>query len=139
MTGQTTIFVGVLVVAASLFGCSADDGKPSIGSSATTVNDSGAGEGLGAGGGQSVDGGLSPRADGGPSPDAGETTNSGTMTGTKKAAAEVCKMDADCASGVCYVGEQGSYCSLKCTADTGTTVCVAPFVGTCNKKGFCKK
>jgi hypothetical protein len=52
---------------------------------------------------------------------------------------EGCVKDADCKSSVCYLGDQGSYCSLKCTGETATTVCVAPFAGTCNKKGFCRK
>lgn len=61
-----------------------------------------------------------------------------TTPGSKQPT-ELCVADPDCASGVCYQGDQGSYCSLKCTPETAGTVCVAPYAGTCNKKGFCKK
>lgn len=64
---------------------------------------------------------------------------SNTQTTGKKGPIEACTTDDDCTSSVCYLGDQGSYCSLKCTADTASTVCAAPFAGTCNKKGFCKK
>jgi hypothetical protein len=68
----------------------------------------------------------------------GQPSASTTEPGSK-AASEVCVADADCASSVCYLGDQGSYCSVKCTPETAASVCVAPFAGTCNKKGFCKK
>jgi hypothetical protein len=76
------------------------------------------------------------------SSDEGAPTASSTDTvipAGSKAAIEGCVKDADCASSVCYQGDQGSYCSLKCNGENATTVCVAPFVGTCNKKGFCRK
>ncbi len=73
--------------------------------------------------------------DGAPSSTATETT----APAGSKLAIEGCSRDADCASSVCYLGDQGSYCSLKCTAANAATACTAPFVGTCNKKGFCRK
>jgi len=68
----------------------------------------------------------------------GGQPSASTTPGSKKPV-EVCVADADCDTNVCYQGDQGSYCSLKCTPETAGTVCVAPFAGTCNKKGFCKK
>ena len=37
------------------------------------------------------------------------------------------------------MGGMGSYCSLLCTQANASTVCVAPFSGVCNNKGYCKK
>jgi hypothetical protein len=111
-----------------LLGCSSDDGKPTGGGSGT-----GTGTGTGTGGGSET-----ATETGAATPAPTETQEAGAA-GAKKAAIEACMKDDDCASGVCYLGDQGSYCSLKCTADTAATVCIAPFAGTCNKKGFCKK
>lgn len=68
----------------------------------------------------------------------GGSTSSGGDAG-KKALAEACTDDPDCASNVCFKGNQGSYCSLQCTNQNAATVCVAPFDGTCNKQGYCRK
>lgn len=76
------------------------------------------------------------------SSDDGAPTSSTTETTApagSKLLIDGCVRDADCQSGVCYAGDQGSYCSLKCTAETASAVCTTPFVGTCNKKGFCRK
>jgi hypothetical protein len=68
------------------------------------------------------------------------TTQSSVNATTGRAALiAACVRDDDCESKICYQGDQGSYCSLKCTAENATAVCVAPMAGTCNKKGFCKK
>ena len=103
-----------------LTACSSDDGKPSTGTGSGTPV------------------GAPPSAPTGTAAGS-STTAPPPAPGTKKALLEGCVTDEDCASGVCYVGDQGSYCSLKCTAETAATVCVAPMAGTCNKKGFCKK
>jgi hypothetical protein len=67
--------------------------------------------------------------------DAGPEGGSGA-----KALGETCAKGTDCASGVCYVGGQSSYCSLTCTSGNAATVCVPPtFNGVCNKQGFCRK
>ena len=120
MNSRTSILPIVLVVSSLLIGCSSDDGKPT----------SGPGTGSGTGGG--TNGGKTPAP-------AMDTSPTSPATGTKKAALEGCVKDDDCTSSVCYIGDQGSYCSVKCTPDNVTTACVAPFAGTCNKKGFCKK
>ena len=112
--------VALLVLGSSmLLGCSSDDGKPSDGTSSGAVVGSPTGTPTG-----------TPAA---------SSSSTPAPTTAKKALIEGCLKDDDCASGVCYVGDQGSYCSLKCTAETAATVCVAPMAGTCNKKGFCKK
>ncbi|HEX8952579.1 MAG TPA: hypothetical protein VF997_13535 [Polyangia bacterium] len=51
----------------------------------------------------------------------------------------VCTMNAQCASNVCFVGGNRSFCSLRCTAATQATDCpVPPTSGTCNMQGYCK-
>lgn len=120
MISRTTFLVAALAGCSVLMGCSSDDGKPTSGPG--TGTSTGAGTGTGTGDDTETDTGATT-----PAP------------GAKKAAIEACTKDDDCASGVCYIGDQGSYCSLKCTADTAATACIAPFAGTCNKKGFCKK
>ena len=69
----------------------------------------------------------------------GGSPSASTSTSETKPAVSECLVDGDCESGVCFQGDQGSYCSLKCTPETASTVCAAPFAGTCNKKGYCKK
>jgi hypothetical protein len=60
-------------------------------------------------------------------------------TGTKGALGSACTQPTDCESGVCYVGGQASYCSLKCTQQNAAQVCAPPtFNGVCNKQGFCR-
>jgi hypothetical protein len=50
-----------------------------------------------------------------------------------------CTMDAQCASGACFVGGNQTFCSLHCTAATQATDCpVPPTSGVCNMKGYCK-
>ena len=73
--------------------------------------------------------------------DAGSSGSSGSSgdAGTKKGLTEGCASDAECASNVCYLGDTNAYCSLKCTSANAATVCVAPFNGVCNNKGFCRK
>lgn len=131
MISRTTFLAAALAACSLLMGCSSDDGKPTTGPGSGTGT--GGGTGTGSGTGADTETGTSPST---PAP-SGSTTQ--TTTGAKKAAIEACTKDDDCASGVCYAGDQGSYCSLKCTAETAATVCVAPFAGTCNKKGYCKK
>jgi len=122
---RTSLLVTVLAASCVLGGCSADDGKPS-----------GSGTGTGTGGGTGTGTGT---------PAATDTTRSPTApapaeAGAKKGLTEICATNDDCASGVCYASDQGAlYCSVKCTADNATTVCVAPLAGSCNKKGYCKK
>lgn len=100
-----------LLLAASLVACSSDDGKPTqTGTSSGAV----AGE------------------------DAGTGSEGGTAAAKKKAA-ETCAAADECESGVCFIGGNQSFCSVKCTTDTAATICVAPFTGTCNKQGYCKR
>ena len=60
-------------------------------------------------------------------------------TGTGKALGETCTQNSQCKSAECFVGGMASYCSLLCTAANAATVCVAPFSGVCNNRGYCKK
>ena len=117
MIARLPWLVAVLLGSSSLLACSSDDGRPSDGTSSGAPTTAPA----------STSTGTTPpaAADG--------------DAGAKKALIEGCVVDDDCASGTCYPGDQGSYCSLHCTAENAATVCVAPMAGTCNKKGFCKK
>jgi hypothetical protein len=124
MISRTTLLVAALAACSAVMGCSSDDGKPTSGPGSGTGTGSGSGSGDGSGTGATT-----------PAP----STSSAQATGAKKGPIEACTVDDECASGVCYLGDQGSYCSLKCTAEDAATACVAPFAGTCNKKGYCKK
>lgn len=108
----------------ALSGCSSDDGKPTTGP----------GSGTGTGGGQGTGGGSTTQT---PAPSDSSATE---PTGAKKKNAEgPCANGSECESGVCFVGGNQSYCSVKCTVDTAVTVCAAPFTGSCNKQGYCKR
>jgi hypothetical protein len=131
---RTSLLVTVLAASCILGGCSADDGRPSDGSTGTGT---GAGTGTGTGTGKT---GTStpPGTDTTTSPTTPAQGDAGTTA--KKGFTEICTTNDDCASGVCYASDQGAmYCSAKCTAENATTVCVAPLAGSCNKKGYCKK
>ena len=117
MISRISLVVAVVLGSSTLMACSSDDGKPSEGT----------------GSGTPVPTSTSATT---PAPSSTGTT---PPASTKKALIEGCAKDDDCASGTCYIGDQGSYCSIKCTAETAATACVAPLAGTCNKKGFCKK
>lgn len=79
--------------------------------------------------------------DGRPEQGGGVTTASSNIdpNAPKKKAAEVCQVPAECESNVCFNGGNQSFCSVACTAANAATVCAAPFTGSCNKKGFCKR
>jgi hypothetical protein len=63
----------------------------------------------------------------------------GTDDGGTKAFGETCAMDNECASNVCFVGGNRSFCSMHCTMATAATDCPnPPTSGTCNMQGFCK-
>jgi hypothetical protein len=119
-----------------LAGCSADDGRPitgPTGPSTGTSTGTGPGSGTGTGGGD--DGKEQPT-------DTAQSTSPTDPAGaaTKKANAEgPCAANSECESGVCFVGTNQSYCAVKCTAADAATTCAAPFTGTCNKQGFCKR
>ena len=50
-----------------------------------------------------------------------------------------CSVDGDCATGTCFHGGMGSFCTMPCTTATQTHDCPAPPTsGTCNMKGYCK-
>lgn len=95
-----------------LFGvsaCSSDDGKPSNGTSSSG----------GSSGGGANDG--------------------GTSGGKKKNAEGPCASNDECESNTCFMGNNQSFCSVPCTPQNESTVCVAPFTGSCNNRGFCKR
>ena len=117
-------------------GCSADDGRPVTGPT-------GPGSGTGTGGGKGTGAGTGDNRQEQPADDTSQTTNPtdpSPATEAKKAnAAGPCAANAECESGVCFIGGNQSYCSVKCTAADAATTCAAPFTGTCNKQGFCKR
>lgn len=50
-----------------------------------------------------------------------------------------CMANEQCATGVCFVGGNRTFCSLRCTAATQSTDCpVPPTSGACNIQGYCK-
>lgn len=67
-----------------------------------------------------------------PPPDAAATSNL-----LPNAAA--CTSASQCQSQQCFIGGQQSFCTVACTPANQTTVCAAPFSGTCNKQGYCKR
>jgi hypothetical protein len=132
---KAACFLGVTCMFV-LAGCSADDGRPITGPT-------GPGSGTGTGGGKGTGTGTGTGDDTQDQPtDATQTTNptEPAQAAAKKANGDgPCAADAECASGVCFIGGTQSYCSLKCTAADGATTCAAPFTGSCNKQGFCKR
>lgn len=122
-----------------LAGCSADDGRPITGPT-------GPGSGTGTGGGKGSGTGTGENRQEQPTDSTEEPaqttspTDPASSTATKKAAGEgPCGANAECESDVCFIGGNQSYCSVKCTTADAATKCVAPFTGTCNKQGFCKR
>ncbi len=86
--------------------------------------------------------------DGSTAADSGTVADTGTVmdsamqmdTGGLKAFGVTCAGNAECASGACFMGGMGSYCSMHCTAGTAATDCPnPPTSGMCNGMGFCKK
>lgn len=111
-----------LVLVGAIAACSSSDDKPSSSSSGGSTSSS------------STSSSSSGGTDGG--------TDTGTDTGvtTKKKNAEVgCTKNEDCESNICFTGGNQSFCTVQCTAENAATVCVAPFTGSCNNKGYCKR
>lgn len=134
---KAACFVGVTCMFL-LAGCSADDGRPITGPT-------GPGTGTGTGGGKGTGTGTGENRQTQPTDSTEPTqetnpTEPAPATATKKANAEgPCASNAECESGVCFIGGTQSYCSAKCTAADAATTCAAPFTGSCNKQGFCKR
>ncbi len=57
----------------------------------------------------------------------------------KKALAEDCTADAECESGVCFLGTRTNWCTLRCTAANAAEVCAGIFAGQCNMQGYCRR
>ena len=125
-----------------LAGCSADDGRPITG---PTGPGSGTGTGGGKGSGEGTGENRQTQPSDGTADETGEATQTTNPTEPAPAAAKKangegpCAANGECESGVCFMGGTQSYCALKCTANDAATICVAPFTGTCNKQGFCKR
>jgi hypothetical protein len=50
-----------------------------------------------------------------------------------------CMMNSECASNVCFIGNNRTFCSLHCAAATQATDCPnPPTSGVCNMQGYCK-
>jgi hypothetical protein len=106
-------FMAVLSCSSAVYACKSDEGAP------------------GPSGTSSSSGGTSGTS---------ESDGGGGEGGAKKKIAEIGCTGADqCESGVCFVGNAQSFCTLNCTIENAPTVCVAPLTGTCNKQGFCKR
>jgi hypothetical protein len=112
---KIAIVFGTAAFAALSGACSTDDGKPSSSSSSS--------------------GSPAQDASTGGSDAGGDATTSG-----KKKNAEVgCTKNEDCESNICFMGGNQSYCALKCDSTNAATICAAPFTGSCNNKGYCKR
>lgn len=116
---STIIFLGSFCGAGLvLAACSGDEGQPTNGTSSGTTTPT-------------------------PAEDAGAQEEAAAPT--KKKNAEDCTKNEDCESNICFIGGQGGggdnqkFCSVACTPSTAAAVCVAPFSGTCNGRGFCKR
>jgi hypothetical protein len=97
---------------------------------------------LGCGGSNSspsLDLGSSDLARAQPALDAGTDGGGSDAGGGKQPFGGACSVDADCATGSCFVGSAMSFCTMPCTAATQATDCPnPPTSGTCNMRGFCK-
>lgn len=73
--------------------------------------------------------------------DAGASGDAGVQSdGGGKPFGAACTVSGECASNVCFLGGDQSYCSLKCTTATAATDCPKPPTsGMCNNRGFCRK
>jgi len=80
-----------------------------------------------------------PGGGGGGGGSSGGTASVAEAGGGTKKNAEACGDGAECESGVCFIGGNQSFCSVACTAGDAVTKCVAPFSGSCNNRGFCKR
>lgn len=50
-----------------------------------------------------------------------------------------CATNSQCASNLCFIGGNRTFCSIHCTAATAATDCpVPPTSGVCNTMGYCK-
>jgi hypothetical protein len=59
--------------------------------------------------------------------------------GGTKMFGDPCGGNAECASNVCFMGGNRSFCSLRCSMATAATDCPKPPTsGTCNMQGYCK-
>ena len=63
----------------------------------------------------------------------------GNSDGGGLAFGQPCAANSDCASNVCFIGGNRTFCSLHCTMATAATDCpVPPTSGACNMQGYCK-
>lgn len=73
-----------------------------------------------------------------PPADAG--TEAAAEAGAKKKNGEQgCSVPEDCESNICFIGGRQQFCSVACTPESASTACAAPFTGSCNRQGFCKR
>jgi hypothetical protein len=123
-----------------LAGCSADDGRPITGPTGpSTGTGSGTGTGTGTGTGNGTGSGENRQEQPTDTTQSTSPTDPSSATAKKANGESPCAANSECQSGVCFIGGTQSYCALKCTAADAATVCAAPFTGSCNKQGFCKR
>lgn len=66
------------------------------------------------------------------------TSDAGSDGGLKPFGA-MCASGSECESGICFIGGNRSFCSLRCTPATQAADCPKPPTsGTCNMQGYCK-
>jgi len=121
---STPHVLGLLIavgIASAVAACSSDDGKPNT--STTIISPA-----------SSADAGDEAAASEG-----GASEGGASEAGAKKPNAADCALPEECESGVCFVGNKQGYCAVACTPANATALCVPPFTGSCNNKGFCKR
>jgi hypothetical protein len=143
--GSVQIIAGVLAGAGALVAaCGGDDattdnGGVDAGGDATASSSSTSSTSSGGSTSSTSSGGT----DGGDTDAATDAATEAGGDGGLKAIGEPCTTPVECQSGVCFIGKQESYCTVKCTMlDDTDPVCEAlkgDFDGECNKQGFCRK
>ena len=74
-----------------------------------------------------------------PATGSAETIDGGSGDGGLLPFGQPCAANSDCASNVCFIGGNRTFCSLHCTMATAATDCpVPPTSGACNMQGYCK-
>ena len=114
-THRVLMLLVAVGIVSTIGACSSDDGKPSTNTTTTPP---------------------ASAADAGD--EAAASEGGASEAGAKKPNAADCALPEECESGVCFVGSKQGYCAVACTAATATAICVAPFTGSCNNKGFCQ-
>jgi hypothetical protein len=133
--GMTADFASVSILAA----CSGDDSGPPPPSHLDAGGDTGSDVTTDQRAGDSAGETGSPEAGEGGGPTEGGAGEGGEA-GLMPFGASTCTQDSDCATGGCFIGGMGTFCTYKCaTANMDNAPeCIAPTTGKCNMKNYCQ-